>query len=114
MSDLGRQEIFTIVDNMEVDAMAIDAKRKGDTNKIELEATDPLDWTINQIVALLCHNTSTPWSQSANPSQRPEAALRENLINGDVLLRGVGRALLNDMDKVILRALEPWTSWHGA
>ena len=61
---------------------------------------DPFDWTVDEVVAFLCHNPSTPWSQSANPSQRPdpvsfEAALRENLINGEVLL--------NDVDKEILR-----------
>jgi hypothetical protein len=69
MSDLERQEISTSVDNVEVeDVMAMGAKRQGDTNKMELEATDlpldtedPLDWTVDQVVAILCHSLSTPW-----------------------------------------------------
>ena len=61
---------------------------------------DPLDWTVDQVVAFLCHSPSTPWLQSANPLQRPdpvsfEAALRENLVNGEVLL--------NDVEGVSLR-----------
>ncbi|KAN0074059.1 hypothetical protein V8E54_007996 [Elaphomyces granulatus] len=75
MSDLERQEISTSVDNVEVeDVMAMGAKRQGDTNKMELEATDlpldtdPLDWTVDQVVAVLCHSLSTPWLQ------RPDAA----------------------------------------
>ena len=68
-----------------------------ETNEMEL---DPLDWTIDRVVAFLCHSLSTPWSQSANPSERPdpvslEAALRENRINGEVLL--------NDVKEVSLR-----------
>jgi hypothetical protein len=68
-----------------------------DTKKMEL---DPLDWTIDRVMAFLCQSLSTRWSQSANPSERPdpvslEAALRENRINGEVLL--------NDVNEVSLR-----------
>jgi hypothetical protein len=51
MSDLERQEISTSVDNMEVDMPRPWAGRYS-TNKMELEATDPLDWTIDEVVAL--------------------------------------------------------------
>ncbi|KAN0068150.1 hypothetical protein V8E54_013720 [Elaphomyces granulatus] len=61
---------------------------------------DPLDWTVDEVVAFLCHSSSTPWLQSANPLQLLdpvsfEAALRENLVNGEVLL--------NDVEGVSLR-----------
>lgn len=67
---------------------------------MDLETGDPLDWTVDQVVAFLCHSSSTPWSQSANPARLPdsnafEAAIRENMINGEVLL--------NDVDKETLR-----------
>jgi hypothetical protein len=68
---------------------------------MELDVIDPLDWTVDQVVAYLCYSPSTPWSQSANPSPRPdpvsfEASLRENLINGDVLLNGVDKEILRE------------------
>ncbi|KAN0080569.1 hypothetical protein V8E54_003773 [Elaphomyces granulatus] len=46
----------------------------------------------------LCHSPSTP---SADPISF-EANLKEDLIDGEVLLNDVGRMLLNDMDKEIL------------
>ena len=57
---------------------------------------DPLDWTVDQVVAFLCHSPAT-WS---DPSLRPdpvffEHILRENLVTGMVLL--------NDVDKEVLR-----------
>ncbi|KAL2001985.1 hypothetical protein VTN02DRAFT_900 [Thermoascus thermophilus] len=60
---------------------------------------DPLDWTVDQVVAYLCHNPATPWSQSATPAPRPdpasfEAALRDNVINGETLLNDVDRDTL--------------------
>ena len=101
MSDLERQEISTSIDNVEVeDAMA----RQGDTNEMELDVIDPLDWTTDHVVAFLCHSPST-WS--ADPSLRPDPVLfkdvlRENLVSGKVLLNYVGKVLLNDPDKEIL------------
>lgn len=67
---------------------------------MDLETGDPLDWTVDQVVAFLCHSSSAPWSQSANPARLPdpnafEAAIRENMVNGEVLL--------NDVDKETLR-----------
>ncbi|KAJ9408725.1 hypothetical protein DTO045G8_3673 [Paecilomyces variotii] len=61
---------------------------------------DPLDWTVDQVVNCLCYSSSTPWCQSLSSAPRPdpatfEAALRENLINGETLL--------NDVDKDALR-----------
>jgi hypothetical protein len=75
------------------------AKRQGDTNKMELDVIDPLDWTVDQVVAFLCRNPLTPWSQSANPPPRPypnafETALTENLINGEMLLNHVNDVFL--------------------
>lgn len=54
---------------------------------------DPFDWSVDQVVQYLCHNTSTPWTSSKNPSPLPdrqpfESALREHGITGEVLLNG--------------------------
>ena len=75
-----------------------------DLDVIDPLDTDPLDWTIDQFVAFLCHSPST-WS--ADPSLRPDPvffknALRENLVNGKVLLNRVGKMLLDDLNKEIL------------
>lgn len=62
---------------------------------------DPLDWTVDQVVAYLCHNHSPPpWSHSSTPAPLPdpatlEASLRDNFINGETLL--------NDIDQNTLR-----------
>jgi len=58
--------------------------------------TDPLDWTVHQVVAFLCHTPST-WS--ADPSLRPdpikfEVALKKQRVNGNVLLKGVNEEVL--------------------
>ncbi|KAF7597369.1 hypothetical protein BBP40_006310 [Aspergillus hancockii] len=65
------------------------------------DGTDPMDWSIDQVVEFLCQNILTPWSQSANGAPRPEptsfeATLRENYITGEVLL--------NDVDKDSLQS----------
>jgi hypothetical protein len=65
---------------------------------------DPLDWTVDQVVAFLCHSPST-WS--ADPSLRPDpvdfkGALRKESVTGKVLLGYVGKALLDHPDKEIL------------
>ncbi|KKK16657.1 hypothetical protein ARAM_005767 [Aspergillus rambellii] len=62
---------------------------------------DPLDWTVDEVVSFLCHNPQTPWSQSNSRVPRPdpvsfEASLRENLINGEVLLQDVDKNALRD------------------
>lgn len=62
---------------------------------------DPLDWTVDEVVAFLCHNPETPWSQSASQAPRPnpvqfESALRENLITGEVLLHDVDKETLRE------------------
>jgi hypothetical protein len=54
---------------------------------------DPFDWSVDQVVNYLCHNTTTPWTSSKNPSPLPdrqpfESALREHGITGEVLLNG--------------------------
>ncbi|KAL1968965.1 hypothetical protein VTN77DRAFT_799 [Rasamsonia byssochlamydoides] len=74
------------------------------------ETVDPLDWTVDQVVAFLCHNSSAPWSQSANPTRLPdpiafEAAIRENMINGEVLLTDVDKETLRE--ELGLKALGP-------
>jgi hypothetical protein len=52
--------------------------------------TDPLDWTVNQVVAYLCYGPST----AADLSRRPDPVvfgpvLQENLIDGIVLLTDI-------------------------
>ncbi|KAJ5689123.1 hypothetical protein N7462_003515 [Penicillium macrosclerotiorum] len=61
---------------------------------------DPIDWDVDEIVAFLCDPVSAPWAASAN-SLRPnlvelEQALRENFINGEVLLYHVDKDSLKD------------------
>ncbi|KAF7165346.1 hypothetical protein CNMCM5623_009551 [Aspergillus felis] len=68
---------------------------------MEPDDGDPLDWTVDEVVAFLCHNPETPWSQSASQAPRPnpvqfEAALRENLITGEVLLHDVDKETLRE------------------
>lgn len=68
---------------------------------MEADDGDPLDWTVDEVVAFLCHNPETPWSQSASQAPRPnpvqfEAALREHLITGEVLLHDVDKETLRD------------------
>lgn len=58
-----------------------------------IEESDPIDWSIDDVVAFLCNPESAPWTQSLN-SARPdpsalEAALRENFISGEALLHDV-------------------------
>ncbi|KAE8383218.1 P-loop containing nucleoside triphosphate hydrolase protein [Aspergillus bertholletiae] len=65
------------------------------------EGTDPVDWSINDVVEFLCHNPHTPWSQSVSGAPRPdptsfEAALRDNQITGEVLLNDVDKSALRD------------------
>lgn len=60
---------------------------------MDLDQDDPFDWSVDQVVQYLCHNSSTPWSTSKNPSPLPdrgpfESALREHGIFGEVLLNG--------------------------
>ena len=80
--------------------MAIDT----DTNRMEPDVIDPLDWTVDQVVTFLCHRPST-WS--ADPSLRPDPlflrdVLRDNLVNGKVLLNHVGKMLEKDLNKETL------------
>lgn len=78
---------------------------------------DPLDWTVDQVVAYLCHNPATPWSQSATPAPRPdpasfEAALRDNVINGETLLNDVDRDTIRQ--DLGLKAVGHYSSIHRA
>ncbi|KAL4768297.1 P-loop containing nucleoside triphosphate hydrolase protein [Aspergillus nidulans var. acristatus] len=67
---------------------------------MQFNSSDPLDWTVDEVVAYLCHNPETPWSRSNSTVPRPpasfEASLRENLITGEVLLQDVGKEALRD------------------
>jgi hypothetical protein len=68
---------------------------------MDLEAVDPLDWTVDQVVDFLCHSPSVTWSQSANPVRLPDPAafadtLRENMVNGEVLLMDVEKETLRE------------------
>ena len=70
---------------------------------------DPIDWTVDEVVAFVCRSSDTSWSLSRNPS-RPdpiafEATLRENQVTGDVLLTAVDNAVLKE--ELGLKALGP-------
>ena len=78
--------------------MAIDT----DTNRMEPDVinpldTDPLDWTVDQVVAYLCHS---PLAPLAGSSRRPpvsfKATLQKNQIDGVVLLSDVDNKFLRD------------------
>ena len=76
-----------------IDDMAMGTKRQGDTNKMEQnlnQLIDPLDWTIDQVVAVLCHN----FSMRLDPSFG--VALREQQVNGEMLLKAVEDDLLRE------------------
>ncbi|KAF5864364.1 hypothetical protein ETB97_007926 [Aspergillus alliaceus] len=65
------------------------------------DGKDPIDWSVDEVVEFLCHNPQTPWSQSVSGAPRPdpisfEAALRDNLITGEVLLSDVDKSALRD------------------
>ncbi|PYH86537.1 hypothetical protein BO82DRAFT_428457 [Aspergillus uvarum CBS 121591] len=85
---------------------------------MEMEPSgDPLDWTVDEVVQFLCHNPDAPWSLSSSVVARPdpvtfEAALRDNVITGEVLLHDVDiHSLKEDLG---LRALGPRSSMHSA
>ncbi|RAH44738.1 putative SNF2 family helicase/ATPase [Aspergillus brunneoviolaceus CBS 621.78] len=78
---------------------------------------DPLDWTVDEVVQFLCHNPDAPWSLSSSVVARPdpvtfEAALRDNVITGEVLLHDVDIHSLKD--DLGLKALGPRSSMHSA
>ncbi|PWY70251.1 hypothetical protein BO70DRAFT_343814 [Aspergillus heteromorphus CBS 117.55] len=62
---------------------------------------DPLDWTVDEVVQFLCLNPQTPWTLSSSRAPRPdsvtfEAAIRDNMITGEVLLHDVDKEALRD------------------
>ncbi|PYH98962.1 SNF2 family helicase/ATPase [Aspergillus ellipticus CBS 707.79] len=62
---------------------------------------DPLDWTVDEVVQFLCLNPQTPWTLSSSRAPRPdpvtfEAAIRDNLVTGEVLLHDVDKETLRD------------------
>ncbi|KAL4991159.1 hypothetical protein BDW68DRAFT_152761 [Aspergillus falconensis] len=67
---------------------------------MQFNSSDPLDWTVDEVVAFLCHNPEAPWSRSNSTVPRPpasfEASLRDNLITGEVLLQDVEKEALRD------------------
>lgn len=57
---------------------------------MEPEISDPVDWSVDEVVSFLCSAGPAPWAQSSN-APRPdlavlEAALRDNDISGEVLM----------------------------
>lgn len=69
---------------------------------MEALSTDPIDWSVDDVVAFLCNPESAPWAQSLS-SARPdpaalEAALHDSLVSGEVLLHDVDSdAIKNDL-----------------
>lgn len=64
------------------------------------ENTDPIDWTLDEVVEFLCNPERAPWASSSN-TPRPDpvtlgAALRENFVTGEVLLNDVDSSTLKD------------------
>ncbi|KAJ5287190.1 hypothetical protein N7478_002876 [Penicillium angulare] len=54
------------------------------------DKTDPVDWSVDQVVHFLCHPGPAPWAQSSNTprpdSAKLEATLRDNEMCGEVLM----------------------------
>ncbi|KAL4909427.1 hypothetical protein BDW74DRAFT_174630 [Aspergillus multicolor] len=67
---------------------------------MQSNSSDPLDWTVDEVVYFLCHSPETPWSMSKSTVPRPpasfEASLRDNFITGEVLLQDVEMEALRD------------------
>ncbi|PLB43170.1 hypothetical protein P170DRAFT_418954 [Aspergillus steynii IBT 23096] len=68
---------------------------------MQIASSDPLDWTVDEVVGFLCHNPDQPWSQSATRGPRPdpasfETALRDNFVTGEVLLHDVNKTELRE------------------
>lgn len=64
------------------------------------DSRDPLDWTLDEVIEFLCHNPQMPWSNSV-VRIRPdpvafEAALRDNLITGEILLHDIDLKVLHE------------------
>ncbi|KAJ5752040.1 hypothetical protein N7520_008957 [Penicillium odoratum] len=57
---------------------------------MEPDISDPVDWSVNEVVSFLCGPRPAPWAQSSSaPRPDPttlEAALRDNEICGEVLM----------------------------
>lgn len=64
------------------------------------ENTDPIDWTLDEVVEFLCNPERAPWASSLNtPRPDPvtlEDSLRENLVSGEVLLNDVDSSILKE------------------
>ncbi|KAM5486153.1 hypothetical protein MaudMau93_005070 [Microsporum audouinii] len=59
--------------------------------------TDPFFWSIDEVVAYLCHGSFKDWARSSLPRPDPvqlESHLRENYVTGEVLLTEVDREAL--------------------
>ncbi|KAI9041649.1 putative SNF2 family helicase/ATPase [Aspergillus affinis] len=68
---------------------------------MQVDTPDPLDWTVDEVVNFLCHNSDQPWSRSATGGPRPdptsfETALRDNFVTGEVLLHDVHKTELRE------------------
>ncbi|KAF3482405.1 chromatin-remodeling complex ATPase chain isw-1 [Arthroderma uncinatum] len=60
--------------------------------------TDPFLWSIDEVVAYLCHGSFEDWARSSLPRPNPiplENNLRENYVTGEVLLTEVDREALS-------------------
>ncbi|KAJ5716333.1 hypothetical protein N7493_008244 [Penicillium malachiteum] len=62
----------------------------GPLRKMALNSSDPVDWTVDDVVSFLCGPEPPPWADSAHtPRPLPnllEAALRDNEMCGEVLM----------------------------
>ncbi|KAJ5182721.1 hypothetical protein N7492_000337 [Penicillium capsulatum] len=64
------------------------------------ENTDPIDWTVDEVVEFLCDPDKAPWASSSN-TPRPNlpdlaASLRANIVTGEVLLNDVDKSTLKE------------------
>ncbi|EDN05403.1 predicted protein [Histoplasma mississippiense (nom. inval.)] len=60
------------------------------------EDDDPFEWSIDQVIAHLCHS-SAPWARSSLPrpdSTTLETSLRENDVTGEILLTEINKVTL--------------------
>lgn len=60
---------------------------------------DPFDWTVDQVVTYLCHDSFETWARSGAAPPRPdpkhlEGMLRENDVTGEILLTEVDKSTL--------------------
>jgi hypothetical protein len=97
MSSFSFSRLFTSDNNTPRHRVQEVSSSFDEVDKMELDVIDPLDWSVDQVVAFLCHTPST-WSSLRPDPIKFEVALKKQRVNGNVLpsllLKGVNEEIL--------------------